>query len=231
MTLLTVVQNASDRLGLTPPSTVMNSTDPNAVVLRGLALEEGKTLARRHPWTALQTEHTFATVASTASYALPSGFDYVIKETVFNRTRRRRMLGDLTPAQWQEIQSSLVTMVNPAFRIKAGFFYISPTPTAVETIAYEYMTKNWCLSAALVGQAAWAADTDTGILDEELTTLGLIWRFRKSKGLDYADDMQTYEIEVTNAMLRDGVRTRIDTSGVERDRIPHAPQVPETLVF
>jgi hypothetical protein len=231
MTLLSVVSDASKRLGLGSRSSVVGSTDENAIQLLALAQEEGKTLARRHEWQVLQTEYTFPTVISTASYALPSDFDRILKETVFNRTSRRRMVGDLTPSQWQETQASLVTMVNPAFRIRGNLFLISPTPSAVETIAYEYVSKKWCQSNTSVGQVAWLADTDTGLLDEDLMTLGLIWRYRKAKGLDYGDDMNTYEMEVAKSILNDGARTRIDTACVERDRIPHAPIVPETLVF
>jgi hypothetical protein len=231
MTLLSIVRNASDRLGLTRPSSVVASTDQTALTLLGLAQEEGKALAGRHTWQVFQTEYTFPTVDGTASYALPAGFDSLIKDTVFNRTRRRRMQGDLTPAQWQETQASLVTMVNPAFRIRGNLFYISPTPSAVETVAYEYISKNWCQSVGLTGQSAWAADTDTGILDEELTTLGIIWRFKYAKGLDYAEAMSNYEIEVAKAIFKDGARVTIDTACVERDRIPNAPVVPETLVF
>jgi hypothetical protein len=229
MTLLTIVRNASDRLGLPRPSAVAASTDQSVLTLLGLAQEEGKTLAGRHTWQVLQTEYTFPTVASTASYALPSGFDQMLKDTVFNRTRRRRMVGDLSPSQWQETQASLVTMVNPAFRIRGNLFYISPTPTAAETVAYEYISKNWCQSAGSVGQSAWVADTDTGILDEELMTLGVVWRFKASKGLDYAESMSNYEIEVAKAIFKDGARVTIDTSCSERDRVPHAPTVPETL--
>lgn len=231
MTLLTVVSDASKRLGLGSRSSVIGSTDENAVQLLALAQEEGKTLSRRHEWQVLQTEYTFPTVASTASYALPSDFDRIMKETVFNRTSRRRVVGDLTPDQWQQTQASLVTMVNPAFRIRGKLFLISPTPTAAETIAYEYISKKWCESNASVGQVQWLADSDTGLLDEELMTLGLIWRYRKAKSLDYGEDMETYEMEVAKAILNDGARVRIQTSNMECDRIPRSPQIPETLVF
>jgi hypothetical protein len=227
VTLLSIVRNASDRLGLTRPSAVAASTDQSVLTLLGLAQEEGKTLAGRHTWQVLQTEHTFPTVNGTESYALPSGFDQIIKDTVFNRTRRRRMVGDLSPSQWQETQASLVTMVNPAFRIRGNLFLISPTPNSAETVAYEYISKNWCQGAA--GQSAWVADTDTGILDEELMTLGIVWRFKATKGLDYAEAMSNYEIEVAKAIFKDGARVTIDTSCTERDRVPHAPTVPETL--
>jgi hypothetical protein len=231
MTLLVIVQHAADRLGLTRPSTVISSPDENARILLGMAQEEGESLADRHTWQALQTEYTFPTADTVASYALPNGFDTLIKDTVFNRTTRRRMQGDLSPSQWQETQASLVTMVNPAFRIRGSLFYISPTPTAIETIAYEYVTKNWCQSSGGTGQAAWAADTDVGLLDEELFKLGVIWRYKAKKGFDYAEDMNTYEIAVNKAILKDGARVTIDTSCVERDRVPMSPQVPETLVF
>jgi hypothetical protein len=231
MTLLSIVQNATDRLGLTRPTTVVSSTDQTARTLLGLAQEEGKALAGRHTWQALQTEYTFSTADGTASYALPAGFGELIKDTVFNRTRRRRMQGDLSPSQWQETQASLVTMVNPAFRIRGSLFYISPTPTAVETVAYEYVSTYWCQSAALAGQAAWAADNDTGIMDEELMTLGVVWRFKASKGFDYAESMNNYELEVAKKIFKDGARVTIDTANSERDRVPRAPQVPETLVF
>lgn len=231
MSLLSIIQSAADRLGLTRPSSVISSPDENAKILLGMAQEEGKALADRHTWQALQTEYTFSTANGTAFYALPTGFDALIKDTVFNRTSRRRMVGDLSPSQWQETQASLVTMVNPAFRIRNNLFYISPTPTAVETVAYEYVTKNWCQSSGGTGQSEWAADTDTGLLDEELTKLGVIWRFKAKKGFDYAEDMNSYEIRVNNAILKDGARVTIDTSNCERDRIPLSPQVPETLVF
>jgi hypothetical protein len=231
MSLLSIIQDAADQLGLTRPSTVMTSTDPLIVTLLGLAQAEGKALYDRHTWQVLQTEYTFPTVNGTASYALPTGFDQLLKDTVFNRTRRRRMVGDLSPSQWQETQASLVTMINPAFRIKGNLFFISPTPTSAETVAYEYISMNWCQSSLLVGQSRWAADTDTGILSENLMTLGIIWRFKSAKGLDYAEAMNDYEIAVNKAIFKDGARVTIDTSNCERDRVPHAPQAPETLVF
>lgn len=229
MSLVSIIQDAADVLGLTRPSTVFSSTDPAIITLLGLAQVEGKSLYDRHTWEVLQTEYTFSTADGTASYALPDAFDAIIKDTVFNRTRRRRMVGDLSPEQWQETQASLVTMVNPAFRIRGSLFYISPTPSSIETIAYEYMSKNWCQSSGLTGQSRWAADTDTGVLNEHLMMLGIVWRFKSAKSLDYAEAMNDYEIAVTKAIFKDGARVTIDTSNCRGDRVPRAPQVPETL--
>jgi hypothetical protein len=75
MSLLSIIQNASDRLGLTRPSTVISSTDPGIITLLGLAQAEGKSLYDRHTWQVLQTEYTFSTADGTASYELPAAFD------------------------------------------------------------------------------------------------------------------------------------------------------------
>jgi hypothetical protein len=228
MSLLTIIQNSCDRLGLVRPSVVVASSGQTERTLLGLAQEEGKTLAKRYDWQVITEEHTFSTANGTSSYSIPSDFDRIVKNTVFNRTRNRRMLGDLTAEQWQEIQSSLSTRVDPAFRFRGGAFLISPTPSAIETVAYEYVSKNWCESSGGTDQSAWAADTDVAFLDEELITLGIVWRFKSKNGFDYAEAKENYEIEVNNAILRDGARTRIDTTACASDRAPKA-QVPETL--
>ena len=64
----------------------------------------------------------------------------------------------------------------------------------------------------------------------ELHTLGIVWRFKKSKGFDYAEDFTTYQVQTRQALNRDGGRPRISTGPAMRERIPVAPQVPDTLV-
>lgn len=232
MSLLTIVQNACDRLSLERPTVVVSSTDVNVRTLYGLAQQEGKELASRGTWTVLQSIQTITTTATELqSSAIPSDFDYIIPDTMFNRTTRRKVEGPLTPTEWEYTKATLVVRVNPCFRIIGSDFYINPIPAAGNTIAFEYVSKNWCQSAGGTGQSAWAADTDTAKIDEELHTLGLVWRFKKSKGLDYGEDFSSYERNVAQVIQRDGPKPRIYTDAMGRARVPTAPQVPETLVY
>jgi hypothetical protein len=121
--------------------------------------------------------------------------------------------------------------VDPAFTVRGGAIYITPTPTAGDTVAYEYVSTKWCQSSGGTAQTEWAADTDTSKLDEALHVLDLIWRFKQAKGLEYAADLAAFERRVTDKLMRDGVKPRISTSEVDYDRIPQGPQVPDTLVF
>ena len=72
-------------------------------------------------------------------------------------------------------------------------FLIEPTPASIEEMSFEYVSKNYCEDAGGVGQSVWQADTDVGVLDEELFELGLIWRLLNRMGLPYAEEKAEYE--------------------------------------
>ena len=208
MSLLSIVQAVTQQLALPTPTTVATSTDRQVQQLFALANEEGRALARRHMWEALQEEANFQTIASnyqTTNTPIPADFDRFVPNTFFNRTTRRPITGPISARQWQWILAQPVySTVYLAFRERTSQFLIAPVPPAAQQIFYEYMSSNWAMSDTGVPQSSFLADTDTYVLDETLTQLGLRWRFLKAKGLDYAEDMETYEREVEEKMARDG---------------------------
>lgn len=217
MSLLTIVQEALGRMNLPVPGVVVTSTDAQVKLCYRLAQQQGKELSRRGAWKALTAEKTFTTVATAAqTNALPADLDWIIPDTIFDRTLRRKVSGPVSAVDWQYIQASLSNAIFPAFRIRGTSLLMTPTPTAGNTVGYEYVTKNWCQSNESVAQSAWAADTDTALVDEELHILGLIYRFRKARRLDFQDEQATYEGQVLQAIQREGVRPRISTDPVHR---------------
>lgn len=226
MSLLTLVRDASARLGLTRPTTAYASADQNTIQLVALAQEEGKALSRRFNWQVLTKEKTFTSVAAeTQTGAVPDDFDRFVNDTFFNRSEKRKVDGPLTPQQWQFHKSVVATTIIDAYRQRGDDILITPIPAAGQTMAYEYVSKNWCESSGGTEQAAWAADTDTGILSEELMTLGVMWRWKKAKGLEYAEDFRTYEMEVANAMTKDGGKPKLNigTLNTAMARYPYIP--------
>lgn len=228
MTLLTLAQAACDIIGVPRPTSIIAGADQTARTMLSLAQREGRALARRWTWTALRKQKTFTSVAQIVQTgAVPSDFDRMVSGTFWNRTEQKPVLGPVTPGEWQGLVASVALPIDSAFQIRAGQIELYPVPTAGDTYAYEYVSTQWCQSAGGVGQTAWTADTDTGLLDEEFTTLGLVWRFKQSRGLDYAEDLATYEEQMLQAMARDGVR-RTARLGLEADYgAPRYPMVPE----
>ena len=84
-------------------------------------------------------------------------------------------------------------------------------------MAFQYMSDSFCESTGEVGQNSWQADTDTGLLNESLMILGIRWRWLKTKGLEYAEDFNTYERRVNDAMARDGGAGVLNLGSGNRD--------------
>lgn len=215
MTLLTMTNEAQDALSLPQSNIVVSSTDQNVRTMLTLANQEGRALARRHNWEALVTETTFTAVAAalqTDADAIPTDFDRIVNHTMFNRTQFRRVTGPMSSSEWQAQKALSASLLTDSFRIQGKAMLIEPVPDAGDTYAYEYVSKNWCEDSSSTGQSAWAADGDTGILDETLMVLGLIWRFRKARGFDYAEEFNEYETQVEQAIMRDGGRRDLNYS-------------------
>lgn len=214
MSLLTICQDAADVIGIPRPSAVMTSTDPILRRLLALAQMEGQELAKRAPWQALVKEATFATVASTAAYSLPSDLDRLIEGSIYNRTQTRPVIGPITAQKWQQLKSTTTASIWDAFRIRGSEILIHPTPTSADTIAYEYVSSSWCASLGDTApdQTAWADDTDITFLSERAMTLGLVWRFKHSRGLEYGEDFNTYERHVSELASNDGGMRMLDLS-------------------
>jgi len=194
-----------------------------------VAQEEGKSLMRKHPWQVLTTEKTFTSTAAAAQTgAIPTDFDRFVDESFFNRTQRRAVYGPISPQDWQQVQATVTNAIVPEYyRQRGNSILITPTPNGTDTYAYEYISRNWCESSGGTDQAAWASDTDTGILDEELMTLGVEWRFLKAKGFDYAEAFRSYDLAVADKFGRDGGKRRLNFGRRSNPRAARFPIVPE----
>ncbi len=229
MSLLTLTQNSAKRLGLSNPASAFNATDNQIVQLVALAQEEGIELAENFDWKVLTKEKTFTgTAADAQTGALASDYDRMVPESFFNRTKKRPVFGPISPQDWQFTQSVVAATLVESFRIRGTSLLITPTASASDTYGYEYISTQWCQSSGNVAQSAWAADTDTGILSEEIMTLGVIWRFLKAKGFDYSEAFRTYEIAKARAENKDGGGKRRLNFGSKSGRgLARAPFIQE----
>jgi len=228
--LLALLQDVCDRVGLVRPSAIVGGSDPQVRQLLALANQEGRELARRHAWQALTKEKTFTTVAQESqTNAIPADFDRLVPGTFYNRTSKRLVTGPLTAQEYADYKGRLTSIVYEAFRIRGDAILILPTPSAGQTMAYEYLSKYWCAGAADTAphQAEWVADTDITFLDEEAMRLGIAWRYLRSRGLDYAETFQQYELHVAQSMGRDGGARTLYMHGSPDRRRPFAPQAPD----
>lgn len=227
-TLLSMCQSVADRVNLERPARIVGGDDQTSRTFRGCAQREGVALSRRWSWQALLREHTFVSVAAAVqTNGTPTDWDNrLVSDTFWNRDARRLVQGPLDSQEWQALQSGGMSAVTDAFRFRGNQIELTPTPAAGVDYAYEYISGYWCESSAGVGQTAWAADTDVPVLDAELMTLGIMWRFLQGRGLEFGMALGEYETEVMKAMSRDGSR-RVISLAETRDRGPRRPAMPD----
>lgn len=234
-----MIQNAMVEMNLPSPTIAFNSSDYTILQMIALANREGKQLMQRHEWYALQKLYSITLVAGQDTYALPNDFDRPIDRTWWDSSNRWPMEGSISPQEWEWIKSGINT-VTPRRRWRllgssSSPLIIDPIPNAGDAgniITFEYISNNWCKSgpAALPPnnpQSAWAADTDIAILDQEVMTLGLKWRFLAANQLAYQDDRSEYENEVKNRMSQEKGARVLNTSNIGiYSRFPY-PNIPD----
>lgn len=225
MSLLTVVQSFCARTHIPVPTSVMGSTDSQVENIRALLEEEGNDLASRHPWESLTREATHTSLAAEDQGAIATlasnGFRSIKNGTIWDRTNQLKIIGPLSAQEWQAAKAMAPTGPDYRFRIRGGKLLITPTPAAGHSWAFEYMSENWILGADLVTyKNLFTLDTDTILLPETLLIAGLKWRWKKENGLDYAEDFRTYEMQIKDAMGRDGGRKTLDMNGGRGDAMP-----------
>lgn len=225
MSLLTICQEAASALGLRQPAVIAGSSDLTAQILFRLANEAGKHLMRYHDWQNLIVQATVTTTATVIqSGALPTAsFDRLIYNAeLWNVSLNQRYMGPTPQRYWRELRGSALTSSSPGWwRIIGNNLEIYPAPTADQLLVFEYIDKRFCQSSGGTAQSAFMADSDTARIDEELFTLEMVWRFRKSRGFaQYAEDMETAEREKEKVAARDRGTGRIRPESTDADFPP-----------
>jgi hypothetical protein len=226
--LLEMAVDVMGEVGVPPPVSLFGNTDPRAVSLLALFKREVRNSSLSRTWPSLVVRASFDTVANQEQYALPVGFDSLIPDTVFISNRPARVMGSLDPVAWSTYKSYGSALGVPSFRVLSSNILINPIPTGVETYNYEYKTNLVVVSSTLVGKPTFTADDDSTVLPTALIRMGVVWRYKRSRGLDYADDFVEYnrmveqrfaQMAATGTLLL-GNTTTIDnlTDGYVRDR-------------
>lgn len=216
MTLLTIVNAAQARLNLPITSVIVGNTSQTQKQLLALANSEGIETADAFAWQNLINEASFTTTATETqtNATLPTDFGWIVDETFYDRTSTLEVKGPINPREWQALKAIGSSVSEPRFRIRGNLILFNPVPAAGHTCVYEYVSKNWCSdSTGVTEQSAWAADTDLPLLNENVFTLGIIWRWKAAKELDYAEDYNTWFEARERAAARDGAKRKLTIVG------------------
>lgn len=225
-----MAQNIANDTGFDEPQTVLANSDINVIRILAAINRAGEYLRQlpdHNGWTVLMLEHTFSTANGTAAYSLPSDFLHFVGRTQYDKTNAESYFGPLTPQEWQAIKSGQVpnTGIQPSYRIRVNSsnvneFNIDPTPAAIETQVFEYVSNGWVQLAGDSSRTTrfglstdTTSDSDTSLIEEYLVELEGRWRFLSSQGLPYLEEKMEAENAINAAISRDGGNRAANLAG------------------
>lgn len=209
ITALAAAQNFCDAIGYPRPSALVGNLGDDYIQMLALMNQCGREIASRYDWQVLTFECTFTAVATESQGTVQSlvgaqTLKRIVNDTIWDRTSRLPFYGPLSNREWQRSIAMTTTGPYPQFRVRGGELIMTPVPTAGDVCYFEYITKNWSSSGISI-----SADTDTFLIDDELIMAGLEWRWLRKKGLSYAQEFESYELLVAQAITNDKPRPTI----------------------
>jgi hypothetical protein len=232
VSLLTACQAVVKETGVgVVPATVIGNTETTAVQLNALAERCLKKLSKMD-WQALLKEHTITTANGTETYALPSDWARYVMETAWDATNYWPMKGSIHPQLWQALKRGIASTPSSRkeYRVRGNLVYIYPIPTATETLVLEYARNTpWTDSTGVTYRAAATADGDIPVVPSYLLELEMLWRWRRAKGLDYAEEKNEAEYEIMRAFGMDTPAPVLDFGRGPMMTPPFLANIPTTV--
>jgi hypothetical protein len=238
MTLLTIIQDVSLRLNLAVPATIIGNPDPGVRQLTAFSQDAGDEMAERWTWPNLRRPGAlqYGTApqiitgdGTTAIFPLPPAWSRFSPSDTFTSSlyptltltgpvneedllRFKQLPFTPLPSLWHLIG-------DPSSYGPGGQRYIEfyPAPASGEIISYVYGTDVWIASGTPpIYYTTWQTDADYAAFPERLVRLGTIWRWKRAKGLSYAEEFtmteRTFERVAGQQSQGRTIRTTVEPS-------------------
>lgn len=204
MTILSVCQEASVVLNQGALPSLFSSADTFPQELRVLANEAARDIATECDWQTLTTLQTMTGDGTKTAFDLPADYDRMpVKSRVMTSQFAEPMIMASDLDEWLELQVFDYTAFPGYYIILGGQMQFKDAlSTGVEAKFY-YQRNTIVKGQDGTLKTTFTADDDTFILPERLLKLALIWRWRATKRYEYAEDMQNYEVALSQEATRD----------------------------
>jgi hypothetical protein len=199
-TVAEVMNDVADACRASRPSAWTSATTLTYRDLKRYLRQTVDELLDRVDWPDPITLDTTITGTDAETYDLPAAFNRMARDefAVYETTTTRRAVIPVTSnSDWTFLEDVGSSGGDRFYRVtgdeNAGFdisFFRSLETGA--TVIASFVTKNW-LSLGGTPDSTWTDEAATLLLPRDLVEMGCVWRFRRDKGLPFADRMAEYE--------------------------------------
>lgn len=162
-------------------------------------------------------------------YALPSDWKKQINRTQWDKTAHWEMLGPETAQQWEWLKSGYIaTGPRVRYRIFGNYFQIWPMFSTSRYLGFEYVSRNWALSATGTAQSEFEADTDTCVYDDGLIIAMFKLRYWQTKGYDATQFNMDFNNLLSIAKATDAGAQTLNLSGSPLNVLISPANIPDS---
>ena len=202
MTLITdALARAARQCSITAPDSWVNATGAAQVELRDDFLSETvDEISDRVDLPGPIGKTYVITGTGAEDYALPSDFKRLARDpmAVYETTTTRRAgVPVLSEGNWTHLNNIGSSGAFRYYRLKGydgnytiGFYQ---NPSSSVSITVSYVSNLWMADSGGTAGSAFTNSTDVLLMPRRVVETGMVWRFRKRKGLQYADVLAEYE--------------------------------------
>lgn len=199
MSLLTIATALARNVGMADPDVIVLSPFREWKEALLFANETGEELARRVDWGQIRKTITLTGDGTNLAHSMPADFSRL--------TRGMAILAGTSPVRpltQQEFARLSPSEGQPRyFNLEGKVVRLWPYLAIAATSAAQYQSTAWCSN----GTNSFSADTDTSLIDEWIFAKALIVRWRRQKGMPYADEEAEFEAALADvARFNDGSR-------------------------
>lgn len=207
MSILSAMQSAAIRLMGESPAVFFTSSEKFESEIVDLVNEVAADIVAYHDWQGLIKVNVMNGDGVTETFPLPIDYDRQLLYSVVQ---------DINHWMWgythvSDINSFLAQRymtfgTNPGlWTIYDNSMHFLPAPSTGNNATYPYISLNYARGSDNNAKPAFTADMDEFIIrgGERLLTLGLIWRWRQNKKLDYTGDEEEFVRVIEQLAARD----------------------------
>jgi hypothetical protein len=235
-TVAEVMDEAARECSITPPASWITATTLSHVELKGFLRQTTEELLDRIDWPDPIAQDQTITGDGSAAYTLNADFKRLTRDplAVYETTGTRRAgIPVHSNGVWTVLLQDGSAGGNRYYRTsgdeESGYeieFFDAPA-TGIE-IKVSFISKNW-LKTTGTPSTTWTTVNDTLLLPRALIEMGVVWRFRRRKGLPYADRMAEYEGKLARLANDARLIRSIDMTGGATRRSPFDIPVPDSI--
>lgn len=195
MTVKDALTSAASRIMGVRPAVFFSSANALEGDLAELVNAVARDIIKSHDWRVLTKLCTLTGDGVSEGFNLPDDYDRMQKGVSLQSsgTPHHRYQPCVDPDEWLTLKTRHGASLSEKWIKFGGQIHLMPKPALGQEVKFFYQGNWYATDENGVAKRRFDRDNDSFVLDEDLLTLGLIWRYRQQKRLDFTDDQALFE--------------------------------------